>query len=101
MFTIFSAILADAASIIRPSSCAAPLPSFEALSSSSKIRFALLTSASGGEKTLLANSICDGCIAHFPSIPIDAPLFAAEMYASGSLKSVSYTHLTLPTTPVV
>ena len=44
-----------------------------------KILFALLTSASGGEKTLLASSICEGCIAHLPSIPIAAPLFAAAM----------------------
>ena len=77
MFTTFSAILADAASIILPSSWAAPFPSFAAFSSSSSILFALLTSASGGEKTLLANSICYGCIAHFPSIPIAAPLLAA------------------------
>ena len=76
---MFSAILAEAASIILPSSCAAPFPSLAALSSSSKILFALLTSASGGEKTLLASSICEGCIAHLPSIPIAAPLLAAAM----------------------
>jgi len=50
MFTIFSAIRAEAASIILPSNCAAPFPSFAALSNSSIILFALFTSASGGEK---------------------------------------------------
>ena len=58
---MFSAILAEAASIILPSSCAAPLPSAAALSNSSKIRLALFTSsfggyftdASGGEKILV------------------------------------------------
>ncbi len=49
---MFSAIRAEAASIILPSNCAAPFPSFAALSSSSRIFFALLTSASGGEKLL-------------------------------------------------
>ena len=79
MFTIFSAIRAEAASIILPSNCAAPFPSFAALSNSSRILLALLTSDSGGEKTLLARSICDGCIAHFPSIPIAAALLADSM----------------------
>ncbi len=32
-----------------------------------------------GEKTLLASSIWEGCMAHFPSIPIAAPLFAAAI----------------------
>ena len=76
---MFSAILAEAASIILPSSCAAPFPSFAAFSNSSKILLAFSTSTSGGEKTLLASSICEGCIAHFPSIPIAAPLFAAAI----------------------
>ena len=49
---MFSAIRADAASIILPSSCAAPLPSSAAFSNSSSILFAFVTSASGGEKTL-------------------------------------------------
>ena len=53
MLTIFSAILAEAASIILPSSWAAPFPSLAAFSSSSKILLALFTSASGGEKTLI------------------------------------------------
>ena len=75
---MFSAILADAASIILPSNWAAPFPAFAALSSSSKILFALVTSDDGGEKTLFASSICDGWIAHLPSIPIAAPLFAAS-----------------------
>ena len=57
MLTMFSAILAEAASIILPSNWAAPLPSFAALSSSSRILFALFTSASGGEKTLTATSL--------------------------------------------
>ena len=77
--TTFSAILADAASIILPSSWAAPFPSLAAFSNSSKILLALLTSVSGGEKTLLASSICDGCIAHLPSIPIAAPRLAAAI----------------------
>ena len=79
MFTIFSAIRADAASIILPSNCAAPFPSFAAFSNSSRILFALFTSVSGGENTLFAKSICEGCIAHLPSIPIAAPLFAAAV----------------------
>jgi len=57
MLTIFFAIRAEAASIILPSNCAAPFPSFAALSSSSRIFFALLTSVSGGENTLFARSI--------------------------------------------
>ena len=48
MFTTFSAILADAASIILPSSWAAPLPSFAALSNSSIIIFRLLIKKAGG-----------------------------------------------------
>ena len=76
---MFSAILADAASIILPSSWAAPLPSLAAFLSSSIILLALVTSASGGENTLFANSICEGCIAHLPSIPIAAPLLAAAV----------------------
>jgi hypothetical protein len=43
---MFSAIRADAASIILPSSCAAPFPSFAAFSNSSSILFAFVTSAS-------------------------------------------------------
>lgn len=70
ILTIFSAIRSDAASIILPSNCAAPLPSAAALANSSIILFALSTSASGGEKTAFACSICDGWIAHLPSIPI-------------------------------
>ena len=54
MFTIFSAIRADAASIILPSNWAAPFPFLAAFSNSSRIRFALFTSVSGGEKTLTA-----------------------------------------------
>ena len=87
MLTMFSAIRAEAASIILPSNCAAPFPSLDAFSNSSKILFALLTSVSGGEKTSFASFIWEGCIAHLPSIPIAAPLLAAAIYASGSLKS--------------
>ena len=77
MLTMFSAIRSDAASIILPSSCAAPRPSAAALASSSIILLALSTSAAGGEYTSLACSICYGCIAHLPSIPIAAPRLAA------------------------
>jgi len=51
MLTKFCAIRAEAAPIILPSNCAAPFPSFAALSSSSRIFFALLTSVAGGENT--------------------------------------------------
>ena len=58
--TTLFAIRSEAASIKRPSNAAAPLPCAAASLRASKIRLALLTYASGGVKTSLANAICDG-----------------------------------------
>ena len=54
-------------SIRRPSSETAPRPSFAACAIASRMRRALVTSASDGVNTPLASSICDGWIAHLPS----------------------------------
>ena len=67
--TMFFAIRAEAASIILPSSDAAPLPCASASLSASRMRSARSTSSAGGVKTSLASSICEGWIAHLPSMP--------------------------------
>ena len=63
------AIRSDAASIILPSNEAAPRPAASALRSSSTMRRAHATSASGGLNTSLASSTWLGWIAHLPSHP--------------------------------
>src|SRR5207253_57389 len=57
--TTFCAMRADAASIMRPSSWAAPRPSRAAWSSASRMRRARSTSAAGGVKTWFASAICE------------------------------------------
>ena len=81
------AIFSDAASIILPSRLAAPLPCASAVRSSSMMRRALATSASGGLKTVLAMAIWLGWIAHLPSQPSAAARRAPAIYPSGSEKS--------------
>jgi hypothetical protein len=63
----FSAILIEAASIRRPSSDTAPLPSAAASRIASMMRRVRSTSRGAGVNTSLASSICDGWIAHLPS----------------------------------
>ena len=74
---------ADAASIIRPSSWAAPRPSRAASSSATRIRRARSTSAGGGVNTSLASAIWLGWIAHVPSMPSAAPRRAAALGIEG------------------
>src|SRR5438128_1778240 len=73
------AMRSDAASIILPSSAAAPLPSASASFSTSRMRRARVTSFSGGENTSLAKAICEGWIAHLPSMPSAAARLAAAV----------------------
>src|SRR6184192_1302288 len=58
--TMFRAMRADAASIIRPSSWAAPRPARAASSRALKIRRARSTSGGGGVNTSFASASCDG-----------------------------------------
>src|SRR5207245_1584729 len=60
MSTTLRAMRADAASIMRPSSWAAPRPARAASSRALKIRRARSTSAGGGVNTSFASATCDG-----------------------------------------
>src|SRR6185437_1520951 len=79
----------EAASIMRPSSVTAPRPCRCASSSAATIRCARSISAACGVKTSLASAICDGWIAHLPSMPIAATRDAAARNPSGSWKSAN------------
>ncbi len=72
----FFAIFSEAASIILPSSEAAPLPWASASLSATMMRSARSTSLAVGENTSLASSICEGWIAHLPSMPSAAARLA-------------------------
>jgi hypothetical protein len=72
----FLAIFSDAASIILPSSEAAPLPWASASFSAMMMRLAFSISAGSGENTALASSIWEGWIAHLPSTPSAAARLA-------------------------
>src|SRR6185437_14200816 len=78
------AIRSEAASIILPSTEAAPLPCASAWRSASMIRRARSTSASGGLNTSLASWIWLGWMAHLPSQPSAAARRALARKPSGS-----------------
>src|SRR5438445_675179 len=79
IWTMFCAMRAEAASIMRPSSCAAPRPSRAASSSAARIRFARSISDAGGVNTSFASGTCEGWMAHLPSHPSAAARRAADL----------------------